>query len=361
MAALGARRVDGVFVSTDDPEVASVAGAYGAEVIERPADLSGDTASSESAVLHGLDALAARNIAPELVVFMQCTSPFTSSNEVDRCVAALDDPRAMAAFAVAEDHGFLWTSDPEGFAVGVNHVWTAKRKRRQELPPQYLETGAIYVMRVDAFRQTGTRFCGRVRPVITQRFCGEIDNPFDLALAAAVAPVVASKYQQHEFPPIRALVMDFDGVHTDDRVVVAQDGSESVTCSRSDGMGLERLRKAGFAMLILSKEQNPVVEARARKLRIEVRHGIEDKLAELDCWLAAAGLSYQETAYIGNDVNDAACLKAVGLPVVPSDANPAVLPIARIVTQAQGGNGALRELAEILLRQHEDGKAIAAD
>lgn len=349
-AAKGSGRIDGVYVSTDDAEIAGVAQASGAGIIDRPAEISGSMASSEAALLHGLDVLAEQGIAPEVLVFLQCTSPFTSSDEIRRCVEALDDPEVHSALAVTHHHSFLWTLDADGYAVGVNHVWNEQRKLRQELPPQFLETGSIYVMRVAAFREKRTRFCGRVKPVVVERYCTEIDSPIDMALAQAVAPVVAAAHLQERDPrPIRALVMDFDGVHTDDRVVVAQDGTESVVCSRSDGMGIEMLRKAGLALLILSKERNPVVEARGRKLKVEVRGGIDEKLGELKSWAAVAGLDLAEIAYIGNDINDLACLQAVGLPVAPADANPAILPAARLVTKAGGGRGALRELAEILL------------
>ena len=119
-------------------------------------------------------------------------------------------------------------------------------------------------------------------------------------------------------PGIRALVMDFDGVHTDDRVTVGVDGDEYVTCSRSDGMGVEMLRKRGFHLLILSKEVSSVVAARARKLKVDVRHGIDDKLPEMKQWLAEKGVSLAEACYVGNDINDADCLRAAGLAVVPA-------------------------------------------
>ncbi|GLK68987.1 hypothetical protein GCM10008179_26250 [Hansschlegelia plantiphila] len=148
----------------------------------------------------------------------------------------------------------------------------------------------------------------------------------------------------------KALVMDFDGVFTDDRVLVDQDGREAVFASRSDGMGLDRLRDlTAIRTLILSKESNPVVSARARKLRIEVRQGVLNKLPELDRWLEENGLAREDAVYIGNDVNDLDCLRAVGFPVAPSDARPEALAAARQVTSAPGGRGALRELCEALI------------
>lgn len=356
LAARAASRVDGVVVSTDDPEIAAVAEAHGARAVMRPDALSTDTASSEAALLHVLETLAGEGAEPDLVVFLQCTSPFTTAAEIDRCVAALDDPRAAAAVAVAHDHGFLWTAGPDGFAVGVNHVWTEPRKRRQDLPPQFRETGSIYVMRTAAFREHRVRFCGPVVAVPVEMPCAEIDGPLDLAVADAVAHLVAAGPAPDlgkRLKAVRALVMDFDGVHTDDCVTVGVDGDEYVRCSRSDGMGVEMLRKRGLHLLILSKEVSAVVAARARKLKVDVLHGIDDKLPEMKRWLAERGVPLAEACYIGNDINDAACLEAVGVAVVPADAHPRVVALADIVTTKPGGRGALRELAERLLLARE--------
>lgn len=351
LAARAAGRVDTVIVSTDDAEIAAVAEAHGARAVMRPDALSTDTASSEAALLHVLEVLAAEGSRPDLVVFLQCTSPFTSPGDVDRCVAALDDPRAAAALSVAADHGFLWTTAADGFAVGINHVWTEPRKRRQDLPPQFRETGSIYVMRTDAFLERRTRFCGPVVAVPVEVPCAEIDSPLDLQVADAVARIVGTGEQRAAVPAraVRALIMDFDGVHTDDRVTLGVDGDEYVMCSRSDGMGIEMLRKQGLHLLILSKEVSTVVAARGRKLKVEVLHGIDDKLPEMLAWMAGKGVSPLEACYIGNDVNDMTCMRAVGLAAAPADAHPDVLKIAHIVTAKRGGRGALRELAEMLL------------
>ncbi len=185
-AAQAAQRVDAVYVSTDDAEIAQAARDAGAGVIERPAEISGDVASSEAALLHGLDVLAEAGIRPERLVFLQCTSPFTEGEDIDNCVAALDDPAVAAALSVKDDHGFYW-SIQDGFAVGINHDAAQPRKRRQELPPQYRETGAVYAMRVDAFRAVGRRFCGPVIAVPSEAPFVEIDTLEDFELCNAIA------------------------------------------------------------------------------------------------------------------------------------------------------------------------------
>lgn len=340
-----------VVVSTDDAAIAAAARAAGAEVVDRPAAIAGDSASSEAAVLHVLDVLEADGPLPALVLLMQCTSPFTTGADVDAVAAAAARPGAACALSVVEDHGFLWGLDAAGFGTGVNHDHTGRRRMRQELPPQFRENGALYAMRVPAFRAAGNRFCGPVVPVPMHAPHLEIDEPQDLLLCDALARVLDVAHRP-ELERVRVVVTDFDGVHTDDRVLVDQDGREAVTCSRSDGMGVEMLRRAGLPVLILSKERNPVVAARAAKLQVECLQGIEDKVAALEGWLAARGLGWSDAAFLGNDVNDAGCLARAGLAAVPSDAHPSVKPGA-LVLDRPGGQGAVRALAEMLLAARE--------
>jgi 3-deoxy-D-manno-octulosonate 8-phosphate phosphatase (KDO 8-P phosphatase) len=145
---------------------------------------------------------------------------------------------------------------------------------------------------------------------------------------------------------VRFAIFDFDGVFTDNRVWVNERGEEMLAFSRSDGLGLRRLDQVGVQYLILSMEQNPIVGARAQKLRAECVQGADDKLTVVRERTAAAGVSLEQTAYVGNDVNDAECLRAVGLPVVPADAWPEVMPLARWVLSRSGGAGCVREFCD---------------
>lgn len=147
---------------------------------------------------------------------------------------------------------------------------------------------------------------------------------------------------------IRLAVFDFDGVFTDNHVWVDGDGGEVVRCCRADGLGLRRLREAGVDSLIVSMEVAPVVGRRAQKLGVPCLQGIEEKLDVLREEAAARGVALEETAYIGNDLNDVACLEAVGLPVVPADAWPEARAVARWVLTRRGGEGCVREFCDAL-------------
>ena len=149
---------------------------------------------------------------------------------------------------------------------------------------------------------------------------------------------------------IRFVAFDFDGVFTDNSVYVTESGKEAVRCSRADGFGLSALRKAGVEVFVISTETNPVVSARCAKLSIPCVQACEDKLAALGALLDKRRLDLADAAFVGNDVNDVACLKAVGLPIVVRDAHPDVLEFAAYRTEALGGNGAVREVCDLIVK-----------
>ena len=152
-------------------------------------------------------------------------------------------------------------------------------------------------------------------------------------------------------PKIKALVTDFDGVHTDNSVFVDHTGRELVQCSRADGMGIEFLRNRGVRCLVLSRESDGCVAARARKLQMECLHDVRDKLPVLDQWRIDNGLSWPEIAYIGDDVNDLDCLRVCGFAAAPANARPEVKTVADLNLSCTGGQGAIRELCDFLLTQ----------
>lgn len=343
-AARGSRHVDQVLVSTDDEEIAAVSTRFGAAVVRRPAELAVDQASSESALLHALSTWQGE--LPELLVFLQCTSPLTTSEHIDGTIDALLAAEADSALTVAPFHGFLWQAGHGGEAEPVMHE-KSRRPRRQDRTPQYLETGAVYVMRVGGFLAARHRFFGKtVKHVVPSSSVLEIDDPEDLERARRIMAEPELEARGSLPPEVGAIVMDFDGVFTDNRVWVNAEGVESIVCSRADGMGLSALRQRGVPMLVLSKERNPVVARRCEKLGIPCRQAIDDKRSVLRDWLHDQGISAAHAVYVGNDVNDLECMGMVGYGVAVGDAHPSVKRCASVVLRAPGGSGALRELAE---------------
>lgn len=347
-AALGATQIDQVVVSTDDAEIARAAHAAGATVIERPAELAGDRASSEAALTHAIGAVSGEH-PPEIVVMIQATSPFITSDELDDLVGVIA-AGADSAFTAAPFHGFVWRSANN--AVGVNHD-ASRRPRRQDREPEWLETGAAYAMRTDGFARSGHRFFGRIVAVPTapDRVL-EIDEPADLIRAQALVGLLD---REHRPGPgeVDAVVLDFDGTQTDDRAWIDTDGVERVAVHRGDGLGIAALRRAGLPVLMLSTEVTPIVAGRALKLGVECRHGITEKGAELARWISEHGLNPERVLYVGNDVNDLSCFEQVGWPVAVASAQPRVRAAARAVTSVSGGHGAVREIASWILEEDQ--------
>jgi YrbI family 3-deoxy-D-manno-octulosonate 8-phosphate phosphatase len=364
---VAAGHVTHVVVSTDDPSIAEVARSAGAEVVLRPADIAGDTATSEAAVLHAMDAHeAAHGGAPvDIVLLVQCTSPFITSEEIDGVAEAVISGGADTAHTVAPFHGFVWREDTDAApdapgplaarsasgAFGVNHD-KAGRPRRQDRPQEFMETGTAYAMRADGFRDRRHRFFGRTVLVKTDPArVLEIDEPGDMIRARALAPIYDAD-RAGALPTlddIDAVVLDFDGTQTDDTVLIDSEGKETVAVHRGDGLGIAALRSAGLPVLILSTETNPVVAARARKLRVPVLHGIDRKDLALKQWCEEQGITPERVLYVGNDVNDLPCFELVGWPTAVANAHDVVRASARSITATPGGHGAIREIASWIL------------
>ena len=243
-AALAATRIGRVVGTTDDEAIADAARSAGAAVVARPTELAGSTASSESAVLHAIEQLTDASDSgfhhldaqPAVTVFIQATSPFIDPADLDAAIATVADGDRDVVFSAAPTHVFLWRESEGGTAAGVNHD-ASHRQRRQERSPEFAETGAFYVFGTDAFRAAGHRFFGRVgiQPVHPDHAL-EIDDAADLERARAIAPHVdrALAASGRGIPrdlrrpriDVDALVTDFDGVHTDDTVMVDQLGRE---------------------------------------------------------------------------------------------------------------------------------------
>ena len=147
---------------------------------------------------------------------------------------------------------------------------------------------------------------------------------------------------------VQLVLFDFDGVFTDNTVIVSQDGTESVRCWRSDGLGLSRISQLGVQSFIISTEANPVVTARARKLKLPCKQNIADKAAAILETCRELGINPQQTMFVGNDINDIPGFKVVGIPVAVADAYPEVYPHVLFRTEKPGGFGAVREICDLI-------------
>jgi len=171
--------VDRIYGSTDDTEIASVSSKYGAEIIHRPVELANDTATSEVALLHALTEIEKAGITLELVVFLQCTSPLRSGADIDRAIAQLRAENADSLLSVTPNHRFLW-EQVDGVAKSINYNYP-NRQRRQDLNPQFMENGSIYIFKPWVLKKLGNRLGGKVSLyVMNEEQSWEIDSLADL-------------------------------------------------------------------------------------------------------------------------------------------------------------------------------------
>jgi YrbI family 3-deoxy-D-manno-octulosonate 8-phosphate phosphatase len=354
--ALSARLVTRTVVSTEDAEIAEVARQWGAEVVLRPVELASDTASSESAILHVLSYLEeSEHYIPDLVVFLQATSPLRQPDDIDNAISLLRSTDADSVFSAYPEHFVGRWQKTGDWAKPVNYQ-LEHRPRRQEYQPEYVENGSIYVVKTPILTRQGIRLGGKVAIYEMSRLDSfQIDTEEDFLLLEQLVALRRRQAALDDFKKIRFLVLDFDGVLTDNRVWVSQDGSEAVLCHRGDGLGLDYLRRAGIPVVVLSTEKNPVVSARCQKLGLPCFQGVHNKIDQLKEIVKEYGFDLEEVAFVGNDINDLPCMKEAGLAIAVADAEQSVRAAADFITEAPGGHGAVREVAELLLQSRERG------
>lgn len=347
--ARSAERIDLTVVSTDDPAIAALARRAGARIVERPAALAGDEASTESAIDHALATLAADGIVPDTVVLLQCTSPFRSPGQLDAALARFEASGADSLFSAVPFHGFVWTRRPGGDVRPATYD-PARRPRRQEIDGVYLETGSFYVFSRRAFEATGSRLSGRIEPFpVPEEDALEIDTPADLALARHLAARRREPGLLFGLD-VRLLVLDVDGTLTDAAMYYGETGEELKRFHTRDGAGIARFRAAGGKVALLTGERSNAARLRGEKLRVDdIVLGSRDKARDLAAILERLGVRPEHTVAMGDDVLDLPMREHAAAFVAPADAHPEVLAAADLVTEAPGGHGAVRELVDRLL------------
>jgi YrbI family 3-deoxy-D-manno-octulosonate 8-phosphate phosphatase len=148
---------------------------------------------------------------------------------------------------------------------------------------------------------------------------------------------------------VKLIVFDFDGVLTDNRVMIIENGLEAVFCNRADGLAFDMLRDAGLPAIIMTTERNEVAVHRARKLRVPILPAVPDKGFAIDALSRERGVNPAHMMFVGNDINDLAAMNRVGYPVAVADAHPAVKDAAKLVLRTRGGHGVAREVVNLVL------------
>jgi N-acylneuraminate cytidylyltransferase len=372
-SALAAERVSRLIVSTDDEEIADVCRQYGAEVpFLRPAQLAQSDMPDLPLFEHALEWLDRNEgYRPDVIVQLRPTSPLRPRGLIDEAVALLtDDPDAdcVRSITLARQNPYkMWRPGTGAYLSPLMQGEFAEpyNMPRQQLPPVVWQTGHLDVVRRRTIVEQHSLTGRHVLPInVSAEYCLDIDSETDLSLAewtlsrAAVTidqprHLGAETSRRRAWPAqVRLLALDFDGVLTDNRVYVSEDGVESVACHRGDGMGIAKLRSAGIDVIVLSTETNPVVAARCRKLDVRCLQGIADKASALRAAAADRRVPLSDVIFVGNDANDVECMRVAGFSAAPADAHRSAAVEADLLLRARGGCGAVREICDrILARQ----------
>jgi N-acylneuraminate cytidylyltransferase len=367
-AGLQAKSVSRIIVSTDDEEIAAVAREYGAETpFLRPSEFAQDRTTDFPVFEHALKWLEEiEGYKPEIVLQLRPTSPIRPVDMVDNSVSILmqhsDADSVRGVIPAGQNPHKMWRFNgydaPLNPLLAVEGIAEPYNAPRQILPPVYWQTGHIDAIRALTITGKHSMTGNVVYPlVIDPRYTVDIDTPadwdkYESVVYSGLDMVKPAGLSRRPMPQkVQLVICDFDGVITDNRVWVDQDGREMVAAYRSDSPRVKDLRERGIEVMIISSEPNPVVLARAKKMGVEAIHnvGFQDKGRVMREVLAQKNIPAENVIYIGNDINDLPCFEIAGWSVAVADAYPEVIRAADYVLKLPGGHGALRELCDLIL------------
>lgn len=345
-AASECQLIEQVYLSTDDAEIRTVVQEFcfpKVAVIDRSPETATDTASTESVMLE-----FASRYEFEHVVLIQATSPLTESIDLEGGINKYLSDGADSLVTVVRQKRFIWQEN-EGKVEPLNYN-PLSRPRRQDWQGFYVENGAFYVTSKQQLMETGSRLSGKISlyemPAFTYH---ELDEPEDWTILEQLKkgrrPLV------NKLSSINLLICDVDGVLTDAGMYYSEFGDEAKRFNTRDGKGIELLRARGVKVMFLTSEDVDIVRRRATKLNIDYIYlGVKDKLAHMYRFFTDhPEHSFENTAYIGDDINDLECLVRAGISACPSDGHPTVMSQVDIICAAGGGRGCVREFCDLIL------------
>lgn len=316
------------------------------KVLERSEASATDTASTEMAMKEFVDLIQGQ---VDILCLLQATSPLTRAKDINKVLDAVEHEGYDSALTVVENKRFFWTED--GSSLNYDYK---NRPRRQDFKGQLVENGAVYATTIDQFKDSGIRIGGRIKVIeMPEDTLVEIDEPADWPIIEAL---LKNRLAVHKkvTGPIKALVLDVDGVFTDGQNITGPEGELGKQFSLVDGKGLELLRNSGLEVIVMTSENSDVVKARMEKLKIiHQYHGVKDKYLMIDEVIKSLLIERQDLAYIGDDINDLANICSVGWGITPSNGQLEVKASADLILKASGGHHAIREAVQFILQYNK--------
>ena len=357
-AACGCKNIDKVYVATDSEKIRETLQNVKdtdtdgrldkMEIIGRSQESASDTASTEFAMLE-----FAREHLFDHIVLIQATSPLLTAEDLDRGFALYEQKETDSVLSVVRQKRFNWKVEKDGSAQPTNYDYF-HRPRRQEFEGYCVENGAFYITSRERLLATENRISGNVKAVeMSEDTFFEIDEPSDWDMIQQLLErrqkeKVSTGKQGHQ---IKMLLTDCDGCLTDGGMYYSENGDELKKFSTLDGMGFGLMREHGVICGIITGENTKLVQRRAEKLKLDVlKMGVQNKFATVQGLCVEKGISLEEVAYIGDDINDRELLEQVGFSASVPDALQEIQNIVDYVAVRQGGNGAVRDVIEHMLR-----------
>ncbi len=298
-----------------------------------------DTASTEMAILEYCKSI---NFNFDMFCLLQATSPFTTYTDINNTINAITGAYD-SALTVAKTHRFLWNED--GKPLNYDPL---NRPRRQDFKGILVENGAVYTITKTSLIKNQNRLGDKVAIVeMEEESLMEIDSESDWI---AVEQLLIQRQKRNRLPEqLTHLVLDVDGVFTDGTITYTKEGEHTKSFDMRDGMGLEILRQYGVEVVVMTSEASELVAKRMEKLKIkEVFLGVKDKYTLLRDFANLQGISLNNIAYVGDDVNDLTNICSVGWSMAPNNATAIVKLNADIVLSKPSGAGAIREATEFV-------------
>ncbi len=347
-AANDCKYIDKVYIATDSVQIAEKVEELAlekVEVIGRSAETATDTAATESAMLE-----FAAKYEFDNVVLIQATSPLLTAEELNGGFELFTGEDTDSVLSVVRQKRFCWEEDEKGFALPTNYDIN-NRPRRQDFQGYLVENGAFYITSKSRLLSTGCRMSGRIRAYeMDEATYFEIDEPSDWEIIEH--ELRKRETEELRIPEIKMFLTDCDGVLTDGGMYYSENGDELKKFNTRDGMGLGLLREKGILTGIVTGESRELNRRRSEKLRMDIYEaGVKDKLAVVKQLCEKWNVALENVAYIGDDINDTEVIKAVGLGCCVADAVPEVKQVAKYITNAKGGHGAVREVVNRILKE----------
>lgn len=342
--------VDEIIVATDSDKIENVVTSRPykkTKVYRRSAKNACDTASTESVMLEYIH--YAQLSDEDIFMLVQATSPLTETVHFTEALNLYNNGKYDSILTCVRNYRFFWNED----GTSMNYDYK-NRPRRQNFSGMLMENGAFYINKVRNVLESGNRLSGHIGIYEMPEYTAtEIDEPDDwIVLENLMRKHVLSKKEARK--PIKLFLCDVDGTLTDGGMYYSENGDELKKFNTRDGMGFQLLRETGIKTGIITSEDTNIVENRAKKLKVDFLYqGKRDggKLAAAKEMCERMGITLDEVAYIGDDVNCTELLEAVGMKACPTDACEEVKSIAGIrVMTKKGGNGCVREFIEEILK-----------